>query len=101
MRTSHTRSQPGKITTANRNHGNRVVACAVAMEEPLSRAISYGYALELIGFGLKRIDDDHGQAVLAIAETMAAELVAVQKSWRQIMATGSGARKTFNRRTQT
>jgi hypothetical protein len=70
------------------------------MEEPLSRAISYGGALELIGFGLKQIDENHGQAVLAIAEVMAAELVAVQKSWRQIMVTSSGARRTSKRRSQ-
>jgi len=97
MRAGHAKSQRGKITTADRKRDNDVLACAVAMEEPLSRAISYGGALELIGFGLKRIDDNHGQAVLAIAEAMVEELVAVEKSWRQIMATGSGVKKASKR----
>jgi len=63
------------------------------MEEPLNRVIAYGTVLELIGYGLNRIGDDHGQAVLAIAETMLADLEAVKKSWRKIMATGSLARR--------
>lgn len=68
-----------------------------AMEEPLNRAIAYGEALELIGFGLNRIGDDHGQAVLAIAEAITADLAAVQKTWRQIMA-NSSARRSPKRR---
>ncbi len=67
------------------------------MEEPLSRAVAYSGALELIGFGLNRIGDDHGQAVLAIAEALTADLAAVQKAWRQIM-TSSSARRSPKRR---
>jgi hypothetical protein len=62
---------------------------AATMEEPLNRALAYSGALELIGFGLNRIGDDHGQAVLALAETMTLELVAVQKTWRHIFAASS------------
>ena len=101
MRAGYAKSGRGKIATEGRERGNDVLAFAVAMEEPLCRAISYGGALELIGFGLNLVGNDHGQAVLAIAEAMVAELVAVEKSWRQIMATGSDVRKTFKRRTQT
>ena len=70
---------------------------ANAMEEPLARAMAYCSALELIGFGLNRIGDDHGQAVIALAETLSADLVMVQKSWRQMV--GSPARRSANRRT--
>jgi hypothetical protein len=61
------------------------------MEEPLSRALAYASALELVGFGLNRIGDDHGQAVLAVAEAMTVDLEAVQTAWRQIMAASSRA----------
>jgi hypothetical protein len=67
------------------------------MEEPLSRAIAYSGALELVGFGLNRIGDDHGQVVLAIAEAMTADLAAVQKSWRQTMASSSASRSPKRR----
>lgn len=70
---------------------------ATAMEEPLNRALAYSSALELIGFGLNRIGDGHGQAVLAIAEAMTADLAAIQTAWRQIMASAS-ARRSSNRR---
>jgi hypothetical protein len=63
------------------------------MEVPLNRVIAYGTVLELIGYGLNRIGDDHGQAVLAIAETMLADLEVVKKVWRKIMATDSLARR--------
>jgi len=62
------------------------------LEEPLNRALAYSGALELIGFGLNRIGDDNGQAVLAIAEALTVELASVQKSWRQIVAASTGAR---------
>ncbi len=75
-----------------------VFSLACEMEEPLSRALAYSGALELIGFGLNRTGDDHGQAVLAIAEAMTADLEAVQKAWRQIMAAGSSARRRSKRR---
>jgi hypothetical protein len=75
-----------------------VFLCTNAMEEPLSRAIAYNGALELVGFGLCRIGDDHGQAVLAIAEAMTADLAAVQKAWRQIMVAGPSARRRPKRR---
>ena len=70
------------------------------MEEPLSRALAYSRALELIGFGLNRIGDDHGQAVLTIAEAMTAELAKVQKSWRQVFAASAHApaRRSSKRR---
>jgi hypothetical protein len=74
-----------------------VFLCTNAMEEPLSRAIAYNGALELVGFGLCRIGDDHGQAVLAIAEAMTADLAAVQKAWRQI----HGRRSVGPEKTQT
>jgi hypothetical protein len=76
-----------------------MVLVATAMEEPLDRALAYSGALDLIGFGLNRIGDDHGRAVLAIAEVMTLELVMLQKSWRQMMAacarrpTGRSARR--------
>jgi hypothetical protein len=68
------------------------------MEEPLARAVSYVGALELIGYGLCRIGDEHGMSVIALAEAMSADLGAVQKSWRQIVRTP--ARRRANRSTK-
>lgn len=67
---------------------------AADMEEPLSRAISYGDALVLLGYGLRQIDADHSRAVIAIAEAITADLAAVQNSWRQIMAAGTHRQRT-------
>ena len=71
---------------------------ANAMELPLTRAVAYAGALELIGFGLSRIGDDHGQAVIVLAEAMTADLAAVQKVWRQMVRTPP--RERANRRTK-
>jgi hypothetical protein len=103
LRATMRRAGPKQTRKANKNatdHERQTFLLADAMEEPLSRAISYAGALELIGFGLCRIGDDHGQAVLAIAETISADLAVAQKIWRQIMATSSDAQKRANRRTK-
>jgi hypothetical protein len=71
------------------------------MEEPLSRAISYGDALVLMGYGLNQIDADHGRAIVEIAEAIAADLVAVQNSWRQMMTANARSRKAPVRRHRT
>ena len=40
------------------------------MEEPLDQAPAFARALDLMGFGLNSIADDHGPALLTIAEAM-------------------------------
>jgi hypothetical protein len=87
-----------KLDQEATNHERQTFLLANAMEEPLARAVSYVGALELIGYGLCRIGDEHGQSVIALAEVMSADLGAVQKSWRQMV--GSPARRRDNRRTK-
>lgn len=93
-------SRQAESGKADSDRRRRAFLCATAMEEPLSRAVAYSAALELIGFGLNLIGDDHGPAVLAVAEALTAELAAVQKSWRQIVAASSRApaRRSTKRR---
>jgi hypothetical protein len=63
-----------------------VFALACDMEEPLDQALAFANALDLMGFGLNSIGDDHGPALLAIAEALTGQLTAAKKPWWQIMA---------------
>jgi hypothetical protein len=73
---------------------------AADIEEPLSRAISYGDALVLMGYGLRQIDADYGRAVVTIAEAITTDLAAVQNAWRQMMSANARRRKAPVRRRQ-
>lgn len=92
------RSRQTSHSIGDRARDRQTFHLADEIEEPLARAVSYAGALELIGFGLCRIGDEHGQAVIALAEAMTADLAAVQKVWRQMVRTP--ARRRANRRTK-
>jgi hypothetical protein len=70
------------------------------MEEPLDQALAFARALDLMGFGLNSIADDHGPALLAIAEVLTGQLTTAKKKWREIVA-ASGPRATSRRTSRT
>jgi hypothetical protein len=57
---------------------HRVFMLACNMEEPLDQALAFARALDLMSFGLNSIADDHGPALLAIAEAMTGQLTAAR-----------------------
>ena len=63
-----------------------LLVLVAAMEEPLDRAIAYGAALALMGYGLNRIGDDHGDAILATAETLLRDLETAKSLWQKALA---------------
>jgi len=75
----------------------RVFKLACDLEEPLDQALAFASALDLMGYGLNGIGDDHGPALLAIAEALTGQLTTAKMSWRQIMA--ASRRRAPSRRT--
>jgi hypothetical protein len=68
----------------------RIRELVFAMEEPLDAAADLARALDLMGFGLNAIhDDDAGQPVLAIAETLSERLSEAKRTWRAILKASS------------
>ena len=58
----------------------------VALEYPLNQAFALTQALMLVGLGMRAIDIDHGQAVIALAEALSSELTTARSQWRQAIA---------------
>jgi hypothetical protein len=55
------------------------------LEEPLDRALALARAVELMGYGLRNLDDDLVAAVVTVAEALTAELATAKSVWRQLM----------------
>lgn len=70
---------------------HRVFTLGCELEEPLDQALALARVLDLMGFGLRAIHNDHGPALLAIAEALTSQLSTAKETWRQIMATSSRA----------
>lgn len=61
------------------------MATAVDLEEPLARALALARAVELMGYGLRNIDDELVSAFVIVAEALTAELATAKTTWRQLM----------------
>lgn len=79
---------------------HQIFVRASAMEEPLDQARALIRALRLMGFGLNAIADEHGSAVLAIAEAADAQLLAVNKACQQVMEASRQPHAQSGRRTR-
>lgn len=101
MRSGERRGRRADGEVRQHQSGRLEFLLASDMEEPLNHAISYGDALMLMGYGLSRIDADHGRAVIAIAEAITTDLAAVQNSWRQIMAASTHRQRARARHRRT
>lgn len=64
----------------------RIFSLACEMEEPLAQALAFAGALDLMGFGLRNIADDHGVSLLAIVEALTDELKAAKMVWQKLLA---------------
>ncbi len=73
-------------TAAERRH---VFSLISELEGPLDQALALAGALDLMGFGLGSIADDHGPALLAVAHAITAQLRDAKTTWRQLFAAGS------------
>ncbi len=72
----------------------RIFALACEMEKPLAQSLAFAGALDLMGFGLRNISDDHSPAFLAITEAMTDELKSAKITWQKILAaSGHKARR--------
>ncbi len=76
-----------KKDMAGKKFRRHIFSLACDMEEPLDQALAFARTLDLMGFGLNNIADDHGPSFVAIAEALADRLTTAKKTWRQIMAT--------------
>ena len=85
------KSRPSSTRTSDRRVAvqelrRRVFRLTCDLEEPLDQALAFTNALNLMGYGLNSIGDDHGPALLAVAEAMTGQLTTAKKTWRQIVA---------------
>ena len=60
----------------------RIFSFACDLEEPLDQTLAFARALDLMGFGLRSIHNDHGPAFLTIAEALTDWLKTARKTWR-------------------
>ncbi len=77
----------------------RIFSLACDMEEPLDQALAFARALDVMGFGLNSIADDHGPSFVTIAEALTDRLNAAKKTWRQIVAASRYEHRAVARRT--
>jgi len=85
--------------TATEEWRRRIFSLACDMEKPLDQALAFASALDLIGFGLRTIADDHAPALLAVAEAMTAQITTTKETWRQLMAVSTHKPRARSRRT--
>lgn len=104
--------QSGRSSKAKANHASfatqdtkvaeaqcsLIFALTGDMEEPLAQALALADALDLMGFGLRHVSDDHGAALIAIAEALSHELKTAQNTWRKIMITYTNKSRVSARR---
>ena len=88
MRKADPSPPPGsqRLRAEEEEHRQRLFVLAGEMEEPLAQARALADALDLMGLGLRHVSDDHGAALLAIAEVLSRELKTAQTLWRKVLA---------------
>lgn len=64
----------------------RVFKLGCDLEEPLDLALAFTRALDLMGYGLNGIGDDHGSSLLAVAEALTGQITTAKKTWRRLLA---------------
>lgn len=64
----------------------RVFTLTADLEGPLAQALALARALDLMGLGLRNIDNDVSAAIVTVAEALTGELKTAKNLWRQVMA---------------